>query len=402
MGTAGGVDGVGRRLADARKRAGMSQVKLGEKLSLDKTQVSKVESGRRRLDISEVVLAADALGVSTRSLLGMKEPTKLALAARLASEAPEEGLRQAYRRARQLVEVDAALSEAGALRPAEPTAGASELMVRGRKAGRSTVSTRPGAQRQGREFAEAAREVLDLGSGPIVDLAEMIETHFGVDVALSPLGTDVDGLCVHGEDVQLIMLSSDFPPSRVRFTLAHELAHHIMGDTHEVDSEDEATMFGDNPVEWRANAFAAHLLMPERGIRRLLEHWEEQGTPSDAAVTALMQHFDVSLASLIYQLNQVGRLSFDGGQRLRAEGPARLVRTYGQATMSGGGPIFTTAVRPPSRLYRRALGAFRAQQVGLGPVATLLERPDDDVLYRELTDGAPVEAGDEAPYEFQV
>lgn len=37
------------------------------------------------------------------------------------------------------------------------------------------------------------RRELDLGSDALGDVAGLIEQHFGVDVALSPLGTEVAG-----------------------------------------------------------------------------------------------------------------------------------------------------------------------------------------------------------------
>jgi Zn-dependent peptidase ImmA (M78 family)/transcriptional regulator with XRE-family HTH domain len=322
------VDEVGRRIAEARRRAGITQEQLGAALGgLDKTQVSKIESGRRRLDISEVALAASALGLSTRALLGMPERTKLACAARLAANAPEGALRTAYRRARQLVEIDDTLTEVAGLVAAAPTPAAEALLAKGRAMGRRAVSSKATAKRQGCDLAAAARADLELGVDALGNLPDLIEAHFAVDVALSPLGTEADGLCVHGGGVNLILASSDFPAGHVRFTLAHELAHHLLDDTREVIGEDHAAMFEDNVVEQRANAFAAHFLMPEPGIKALLRFRQETAPVSPASVIALMIHFQVSLAALVYQLNELGLLGFEEGQTLRAHGVNNLVRT---------------------------------------------------------------------------
>jgi Zn-dependent peptidase ImmA (M78 family)/transcriptional regulator with XRE-family HTH domain len=379
------LDEVGRRIADARRRAGMTQEQLGAALGgLDKTKVSKIESGRRRLDISEVALAAAALGISTRALLGMPERTKLAFAARLAADAPNDALRGAYRRARQLVEIDDTLTEVVGLAAGLPTAAAEALLAEGRVTGARAVSSKATAKRQGRELAEAARAGLDLGSDALGNLPDLIEAHFGVDVALSPLGTEADGLCVHADGVNLILASSDFPAGHVRFTLAHELAHHLFGDTREVIGEDEAAMFADNVVEWRANAFAAHFLMPERGIQALLRFRQDAAPVSPSSVIALMIHFQVSLAALVYQLNELRLLEFDEGQALRAQGVNNLVRTYAEADAARVVLNSPERVRPPTRLHQVALNAFGEHRVGLAPIAGLLERSDDDDLYGEL------------------
>ena len=378
-------DEVGRRIADARRRARMTQEQLGAALGgLDKTKVSKIESGRRRLDISEVALAASALGLSTRALLGMPERTKLAFAGRLATDAHDDALRGAYRRARQLVEIDDTLTEVAGLASGVPTAAAEALLAEGRATGARAITSKATAKRQGRELAEAARAGLDLGSDALGNLPDLIEAQFGVDVALSPLGTEADGLCVHGGGVNLILASSDFPAGHVRFTLAHELAHHLLGDTREVIGEDEAAMFADNVVEWRANAFAAHFLMPERGIQALLRFRQETTPVSPSGVIALMIHFQVSLAALVYQLNEVRLLGFDEGQALRAQGVNNLVRAYAEADAARVVLNSPERVRPPTRLHRVALNAFGERRVGLAPIAGLLERSDDDELYSEL------------------
>jgi Zn-dependent peptidase ImmA (M78 family)/transcriptional regulator with XRE-family HTH domain len=380
------VDEVGRRIAEARRRAGITQEQLGAALGgLDKTQVSKIESGRRRLDISEVALAASALGLSTRALLGMPERTKLACAARLAANAPEGALRTAYRRARQLVEIDDTLTEVAGLVAAAPTPAAEALLAKGRAMGRRAVSSKATAKRQGCDLAAAARADLELGVDALGNLPDLIEAHFAVDVALSPLGTEADGLCVHGGGVNLILASSDFPAGHVRFTLAHELAHHLLDDTREVIGEDHAAMFEDNVVEQRANAFAAHFLMPEPGIKALLRFRQETAPVSPASVIALMIHFQVSLAALVYQLNELGLLGFEEGQTLRAHGVNNLVRTYAETDAARGVLNSPERVRAPARLRRVALDAFIERRVGLAPIAGLLERSDDDDLYRELT-----------------
>ena len=76
---------IGARLAAARRGAGMTGTRLGQHLGLRKDQVSKIESGKRRLDVSELARAAGALGVSVGHLLGEPERPGLAVAARLAS-----------------------------------------------------------------------------------------------------------------------------------------------------------------------------------------------------------------------------------------------------------------------------------------------------------------------------
>jgi Zn-dependent peptidase ImmA (M78 family) len=241
------------------------------------------------------------------------------------------------------------------------------------------------AQQQGRELAELTRRELDLGSDALGDVAGLIEQHFAVDVALAPLGTDADGLCAHSGTAALILASSDFSNGHLRFTLAHELGHHLLGDPREVIEESQRDMFADTAVERRANAFAGHFLMPEKGIRSVLEWLDpEAETVTERAAVALMEHFGVSMAALIYQLNILKVLSYTAGQQLRGRGVMSLVEQYRDVGSSQVSTTISHAHRPPERLIRSALAAAREQRLGLAAVASLMGREDDDHLWNEV------------------
>jgi transcriptional regulator with XRE-family HTH domain len=58
-----------RCLRQARKRAGVTQVQLAERLDQTQSWVSKCERGERRLDIVEVRTFCKAMGVSFRAFI---------------------------------------------------------------------------------------------------------------------------------------------------------------------------------------------------------------------------------------------------------------------------------------------------------------------------------------------
>lgn len=376
---------VGARVATARKRRGLTGTELGQMVGLRKDQISKIESGRRRLDISELPRVAAALGVSVRSLLGQADRPALAIAARLAADAGAGAVRAVRMRARQLFEIDDLLTQVTGMPSARPSPQGLRVVEQARGGFGARPRSKAEAQRQGRELAELTRRELDLGSDALGDIAGLMEQHFAVDVALSPLGTDVDGLCVHSGPSALIMASTDSPDGRVRFTLAHELSHHLLGDPREVIEEAEGDMFAGTAVERRASAFAGHFLMPERGVRSVLA-WldEEPDTVSERAAVALMDYFGVSMAALIYQLNILGVLSYDDGQKLRGRGVTFLIDRHRDVAPSRAATTVGHLRRAPERLTRRALAAAREQRLGLSVVASLLEREDDEQLWREV------------------
>ena len=363
---------VGARVAAARRRRRLSGTELGELVGLRKDQISKIESGRRRLDVAELPRFAAVLGVTVRYLLGQADRPALAIGARLAADASPQVMRSARRRARQLFEIDDLLTQLTEMPPARSSAEGLRVVEQARARFGTLPRSKAAAQRQGRELAELTRRELDLGSDALGDVAAVMEQHFAVDVALSPLGTDADGLCVHSGPAALIL----------------ELAHHLLDDPREVIEEAERDMFADTAVEWRANAFAGHFLMPERGVRSVLG-WlgEAPGAVSERAVVALMEHFGVSMAALIYQLNIIGVVSYSAGQQLRSRGVTSLVELHREAAPSGAATTVGHVRRPPERLTRRALAAAREQRLGLSVVASLLERDDDDQLWDEIMAG---------------
>jgi Zn-dependent peptidase ImmA (M78 family) len=129
---------------------------------------------------------------------------------------------------------------------------------------------------QGRRLAGQVRRALGLGDGPLARFPELLEERFRLDVDLSPLPEAVDGLWVSVGERTLVLVGSRKPSSRQRFTLAHELAHYLVDDLDPLYVDERGTRTR-SVAEMRANAFAAHLLMPEPGVRRVIE-----GTDDDA------------------------------------------------------------------------------------------------------------------------
>jgi Zn-dependent peptidase ImmA (M78 family)/transcriptional regulator with XRE-family HTH domain len=378
--------GIGTRIAEARIARGLTGTRLGELVGLRKDQVSKIESGRRRVDVSELPRFASSLGVTIRQLLGQAERPALAMAARLATDAAPGATVAARRRARQLLELDDLLTQVGGMPQARSSAVGAKVMEIARQRFATAPTTRVEARRQGLELAETTRRELDLGSDALGDLPAIIETHFAVDVALSPLGTEADGLCVHAGSSALILASTDYPDGHLRFTLAHELGHHLLGDPRGVIEENEHAMFADDAVECRANAFAGHLLMPERGVRAILDWLGEAGAGvTERGVVALMEHFGVSRKALLYQLNLLGLLSFEAGQRMQRDRTVTAaVSAHPDVAPTGAATQVRRLYRAPERLVRQAISAARQQRLGLSIVATLLGRDDDEQLWAEV------------------
>lgn len=91
------------------------------------------------------------------------------------------------------------------------------------------------------------------------------------------------------------------PPRRRRFTVAHELGHHVLG--HGANFRDPlAPARGEsyNPVEVAANRFAAELLMPAYAVKTLIDH------AGITSVSTLAEAFEVSEPAMLFRLKNLG------------------------------------------------------------------------------------------------
>jgi len=376
---------IGGRIRAARLNLGMSGATLGAKVGLKKDQISKIETDTRKANAGELLLIAEALGTNADLLLGRNKRKRLQIAHRLAPGAQTLDGAVARNRARQLIEIEDLLVRTS-------DGGVSNLSEEGSRATAkisqflSTVPTTDAEARgQGQLGAEIVREILDLGTTGLTNLPELFERHFGAHVELSPLGEKVDGICVHSDDFALIMASTDFSQGHTNFTLAHELAHHIFHDPREIIAENSSDMFSDDIFEKRANAFAAYFLMPVEGLTALLGyHGEAVGTLTGRTAIRLMETFGVSLMALNYHLDTIGWMSYESSRSLREYGVGNLVHKYSGDAPNGAWATPSRSRRHPARLVSAATDAVRAERLGLGPLAALLEREDNEELWEEI------------------
>ena len=216
---------VGKRVREARRRSGLDAAAVAEAVGLSRDKLSKIEHGKRRVAPRELPALARALSVSMASLLGTADAGRpaLALAHRVAVGADAGATSGARARAVELLEAEDRLARRTELpdRQLSPAGAAIAQLVSQQYP--AMPRTKAEASRQGRALAEEVRKHLELGTAEIGDLPALVEMHFAADVALSPLGEGSDGLCAHAGDAALLVVNTDYPLGRTRFTLAHEL-----------------------------------------------------------------------------------------------------------------------------------------------------------------------------------
>lgn len=371
---------LGARVAALREARGMTGQELGDALGLSRSQVSKIEHGARRLEVSELAEIADTFEVSLAELLGTERSTSLALAARIMAAPDADETLPSRRRMRQLLEADATLANATGLQESRPTPSGRDVL--GLITQQGIPSSRAPWQ-DGEDLARLVREGLGLGRAPIANVAELAEQHFGLDVLAWPTGNAVSGLCAHGQGIAIMLVSTAFPRGHQRFTAAHELAHHLLRDPREIVIDSDLYDTG-NPMEKRANAFAAALLMPVDGLRDVTAD-----RPIDETVLSqLMRHFDVSFSALLYRLatSSVGLLDTqkrDAWLQKSASAVLRAAHDPSPEELTSPDEV----KRIPARLWRAAQAGYQNGRVGIGTLAALADEPPEYLFTRLAANG---------------
>jgi Zn-dependent peptidase ImmA (M78 family) len=132
-------------------------------------------------------------------------------------------------------------------------------------------------------------------------------------VPVEPIAEDLLGLHVDEDEIDCsgmllpaerrVVLRADEPPTRRRFTLAHEVGHWVcqVREGHETPvycRAADVAPAADRLLEREANVFAAELLMPQDLVR---SEW-----PRAASAAELASRFGVSEEAMNWRLYNVG------------------------------------------------------------------------------------------------
>lgn len=167
-------------------------------------------------------------------------------------------------------------------------------------------------------LAADIRHELGDPNGPMQNLPAATE-RLGLYVASVDLGQHLpDGAYVALEGAAATIVNGSHPAGR-RFTLAHELGHHVMADEYSTDWSVDQTK---EDRERRINAFAVHLLMPRQSV---VETWAAYGgyaDPRDAMIRVAVK-YRVSWTAACGHLQNLGVIDDDVENDLRRRPPTR-------------------------------------------------------------------------------
>jgi Zn-dependent peptidase ImmA (M78 family)/DNA-binding XRE family transcriptional regulator len=260
-----------QRIREAREGAGLTQSELARRMGRTQTAVSYWESGKRLPGMDDLIDLAVALSRDVLYFLPPDQPREPVWTILRAETA-----RLAYG---ELDDAVGALLDEAELRPLPPR----RLSVR---------STQP---------AHAANELIEAAgiNGPRVDVDQLAEL-CGALVLRRAFPEALSGLILELEDGAVIGVNSEHPPVRQRFSVGHELGHHLLrhAERFHIDVDGGAPPDHDYESERAANEFAAELLMPRRFVTPAFDN--------DPSPPSLARRFDVSEIAMGYRLVNLG------------------------------------------------------------------------------------------------
>lgn len=273
---------LGERLARAREAVGITQDGLGRAVGLDRTAISRLEAGDRKLSVPELVSIAEALNrplsyfvnppvpaaVSRRREPGQTHETTQALDIDLETFAAD---------VRTLVEMNMIVP------PSRPQT-------------ERTLDDHTATEL----LAQDCRRELALGAGPIEDLGETCE-RLGLFSFAAPLARGgPDGGCVEvGEESHVVgaaVINGDASAGRRRMTLAHELGHWLSGDAYDQSASPD--------TEKLISSFAIHFLAPRAGVQAAWDRHSNWGVRDRAL--SVGASFRLSWSATVGQLRNLG------------------------------------------------------------------------------------------------
>ncbi len=282
---------LGRRVQEARKQIGLTQSELAAGLDLDRTAISKIEAGLRTVDSLELVRLASAL----RRPIGwfVVDPIPSIVSRRQGREdlvrAEDIQLEQLALDVEQLIEL-------GVLAPPPlPTAQIDSLA-------------------QAEQVALDARRRAGLPElEPAWDLPAVAEK-LGLYVFILPFAAQAaaEGSYVALARGGVALVSAAGDSGRRRFTIAHELGHHVLADEF---APEWVVGSGSSEREKVINAFAIHFLLPRPAARQRWEQYHGMEDPRDAVIH-IAAEFGLSWSAACAQLQRVGCLVTPHYERL--------------------------------------------------------------------------------------
>jgi Zn-dependent peptidase ImmA (M78 family)/DNA-binding XRE family transcriptional regulator len=322
------------RLTLARKRRGLSLVRLAELTGISTRSLSAYEKGEQRPGPGRVGVIARRLDYPVEFFFGegIDELSPAAVSFRAPSRLPAVRRDAALGAGRLAMELDRWIVERFEL--PEPDV--------------------PSLDRSDPELAaDEVRARWGLGAAPVPNMVHLLEAH-GIRVFSLRECAEVDAFSTVWRGTPYAFLNVGTTGERGRFDAAHELGHLVLHREQEAGPA----------AEREANRFAAAFLMPRSGV---LAHLPP--APSVDQILAGKRRWQVAAMALAHRSHEVGLLS----EWLYRTTCVELGRRGFRTAEPGG------ITRESSQLLRKVFRALRAEHVTAADIAADLRLPPEEI-----------------------
>lgn len=171
-----------------------------------------------------------------------------------------------------------------------------------------------------RRAALAARQLLlRMGSRTSIPIdVKGIAARLGIEIVERRLDdglvsavSNTSALLLRKHGRAICVVNQDHPPTRQRFSIAHEIGHFILHppkEAYDVRARDDHSSEGVYREEIEANAFAAELLMPVEILQSKVPAPLDLFCHTDR-ISELARRFEVSPEAMTHRLTHLGLLS---------------------------------------------------------------------------------------------
>jgi Zn-dependent peptidase ImmA (M78 family)/DNA-binding XRE family transcriptional regulator len=350
---------LGQRIAEARGRAGLTQADLASAVSLDRSALTKIELGSRRVSALELAQIADAL--HTRIEWFVEQAPEALISHRNTQEpgAPSPAIDAWIERIARDVEFVLANDDRFQFAVAPE-------------------HTPPATVDAAETLASRARGLLEIDDvEPCRQLADKL-TGLGLLVFALDLGTEsADAATILLATGGVSVINATMRVGRRRLALAHELGHFLVADEYTVDWR-VAEQTNPERRESLLDRFARALLLPATGIRRAWQEFRDDGRYDLRSVAVrLASTYQVDMATLARRLGELDLIDSDQAGRIRSTRTTR-------ADIVEMDLVVGDELSPPTlpREYERSvLRLYRAETISAArALDLLLDTWDEDAL----------------------
>lgn len=155
-----------------------------------------------------------------------------------------------------------------------------------------------------------AREILKKFGSELPTAVEKIARDCGIRVEKLPLDDELSGMSFVKDGAAVIVVNMSHHPNRQRFTIAHELGHHILHKDYLINNvhvdkavlrRDGVSSRGTESKEVEANAFAAELLMPLSQV----EPYRDVDINDEGQLIEVARKFKVSTSAIAIRISNI-------------------------------------------------------------------------------------------------